>query len=81
MPPGRAPSWLRASTAVSAPKLAATLDRGRARRRRDQVQAEISRITRPRWLTRVLSTELTGDGPAGIGVEVVLAENRADMPE
>ncbi|HYZ09063.1 MAG TPA: IS1634 family transposase [Pseudonocardiaceae bacterium] len=45
-------------------ELAATLARGRARRDRAGVQAAIDRITRPRWLDRVLRTTLTGDTPA-----------------
>jgi transposase len=45
-------------------ELAATLARGRARRDRSAVQAAIDRITRPRWVRRVLSTTLTGDRPA-----------------
>lgn len=45
-------------------ELAATLARGRTRRTRDTVQAAIDTITRPRWVTRVLRTELTGDTPA-----------------
>jgi transposase len=44
--------------------LAATLERGKTRRERTAVQAEITRITHPRWITRVVSTELTGDTPA-----------------
>lgn len=45
-------------------QLAATLARGRARRDRAAVEAAIDRITRPRWVRRVLSTTLTGDRPA-----------------
>jgi len=45
-------------------ELAATLARGRARRDRAAVEAAIARITRPRWVRRVLSTTLTGDRPA-----------------
>lgn len=44
--------------------LAATLARGHTRRDRQAVQAEIDTITRPRWVRRVLSTELTGKTPA-----------------
>jgi transposase len=42
-------------------ELADTLARGHTRRSRDQVEAEIARITRPRWVNRVLRTELTGE--------------------
>ena len=45
-------------------ELAAVLERGRSRRERPAVQAEIARITRPCWLDRVLSVQLTGDTPA-----------------
>ena len=47
-------------------ELAATLARGRARRDRPAVEAAIARITRPRWLRRVLSTTLTGDRPTDL---------------
>ena len=45
-------------------ELAATLERGKTRREPAAVQAEITRITHPRWVGRVLSTELTGQTPA-----------------
>jgi len=45
-------------------ELAATLARGKTRRLPDAVQAEVARITRPRWVTRVLTTQLTGTTPA-----------------
>jgi len=45
-------------------ELAATLARGKTRRDRTVVEANITRITHPRWVTRVLRTELTGDTPA-----------------
>src|ERR1019366_7262462 len=41
-------------------ELAATLARGKTRRLPDAVQAEVARITRPRWVARVLTTQLTG---------------------
>ncbi len=48
--------------------LAARLARGRTRRDRDQVQAEITGICKPRWvaeiLTATLTATLTGDTPA-----------------
>ena len=47
-------------------ELAATLERGRSRRDRAGVEAEITRITRPRWLHRVLRTTLTGDTPTDL---------------
>jgi transposase len=47
-------------------ELVATLARGRARRDRAAVEATIARITRPRWVRRVLCTTLTGDRPADL---------------
>jgi transposase len=44
--------------------LQATLARGATRRQRPAVQAEIDKITRPRWVGQVISTTLTGDTPA-----------------
>ena len=45
-------------------ELADTLARGKTRRDRTAVLAEITKITRPRWVNRVLSTTLTGQTPA-----------------
>jgi len=45
-------------------QLQAVLARGHTRRSREQVQAEIEQILRPRWLDRVLTATLTGDQPA-----------------
>jgi transposase len=45
-------------------ELAGILERGHGRRDRAGVQAVIDHITRPRWLSRVLTTDLTGDTPA-----------------
>src|SRR5660398_177994 len=45
-------------------ELAATLARGKTRRDPDAVQTAIDAITRPRWVRRVLTTELTGHTPA-----------------
>jgi len=47
-------------------ELAATLARGKTRRERAAVQAAITSITHPRWVTRVLTTELTGTTPASM---------------
>jgi transposase len=46
--------------------LAARLARGRTRRPRAQVEAEIGQITSPRWVSRVLHTTLTGARPASL---------------
>jgi transposase len=45
-------------------ELAATLARGKTRREPDAVQAEVARIAGPRWVSRVLTTQLTGTTPA-----------------
>jgi transposase len=46
--------------------LAARLARGHTRRPRAQVEAEISQITSPRWVSRVLQPTLTGARPASL---------------
>jgi transposase len=43
--------------------LAATLARGKTRRNRDKVEAEIKEITRKPWARRVITWQLTGDQP------------------
>ena len=43
--------------------LQATLARGNTRRERAAVQAEIDKITRPRWVSQVITTTLTGNTP------------------
>ena len=44
--------------------LATRLARGHTRRPRDQVEAEISQIIDPRWVSRVMQVTLTGSRPA-----------------
>ena len=44
--------------------LQATLARGKTRRDRAAVQAEITAICKPRWVNQVLTVTLTGDTPA-----------------
>ena len=44
-------------------ELAATLARGRTRRPRDKVEAEITAITAKPWVRRVIAWQLTGDQP------------------
>jgi transposase len=44
-------------------ELAATLARGKTRRARDKVEAEITKITRDAWVRRVITWQLTGDTP------------------
>jgi transposase len=45
-------------------ELAARLARGRTRRSRAAVEAEITTFLAPRWVARVLHAELTGESPA-----------------
>jgi transposase len=44
-------------------ELAATLARGKTRRPRDRVEAEITAITRKPWVRRVITWQLAGDQP------------------
>ena len=44
-------------------ELAATLARGKTRRGRDKVEAEIEKITRKPWVRRVITWQLTGGQP------------------
>jgi transposase len=44
-------------------ELAARLGRGRTRKDRLGIEAEIARITKPRWVRRVLTWTLSGTGP------------------
>jgi transposase len=44
-------------------ELAATLARGKTRRGRDKVEAEITAITRKPWVRRVITWQLAGDQP------------------
>ena len=44
-------------------ELAATLARGKTRRSKDKVQAEIEEITRKPWVRRVITWQLDGDQP------------------
>ena len=45
-------------------ELQARLARGRTRRPREQVEAEIAAILKPRWVADILTVTLTGDEPA-----------------
>ncbi len=55
-------------------ELAARLERGRTRRDKTAVQAEITKITRPRWLNRVITTTLAGDKPSQLRLTWTAAE-------
>jgi transposase len=47
-------------------ELQARLARGKTRRPRPKVEAEIGQILAPRWLDRVIAWELSGDNPASL---------------
>jgi transposase len=48
----------------------ARLARGRTRKARDKVEAEIAAILAPRWVSRVITTTLTGESPAELRLSV-----------
>ena len=63
-------------------ELAATLARGRARRGRVAVLAEVARITAPRWVARVLRAHLSGQMPTELRLTwEVDAAARRDLEE
>jgi transposase len=45
-------------------EIQARLARGRTRKPRDKVEAEIAEVLKPRWVARVITTTLVGDEPA-----------------
>jgi len=45
-------------------EVAARLGRGKTRKPREKVEAEIAEILKPRWLSQVISTTLSGEEPA-----------------
>jgi transposase len=49
-------------------ELAARLERGKTRKDREGVEAEIARIVKPRWVNRVITTALSGDRPAAFAL-------------
>ena len=59
---GFAQTLRKATAALS--ELAGRLARGRTRRPQPKVQADVDAICAPRWVARVIRTELTGDTPA-----------------
>ena len=61
---GFAQTLRKAGAALS--ELAGRLARGRTRRPRPRVEAEIDAICAPRWVARVIKTDLTGDTPASM---------------
>jgi transposase len=45
-------------------EVSARLKRGTGRKSKEQVEAEVAQVLKPRWLNRVISTTLTGEKPA-----------------
>jgi transposase len=45
-------------------EVSARLRRGRGHKSKEQVEAEVAQVLKPRWLNRVISTTLTGEEPA-----------------
>jgi transposase len=63
-------------------ELAARLGRGKTRNPRHKVEAETAEILRPRWLSRVISTTLTGEEPAELRlIWRTKPKARADLEE
>jgi transposase len=61
-------------------ELSARLERGNTRKSRDDVDAEIAAIAKPRWLSRVLRTTLVGESPAELRLSVTVdPQARADL--
>jgi transposase len=50
------------------------LARGKTRKAREKVEAEIAAILAPRWVARVMTTTLTGDQPAELRLDFALDE-------
>jgi hypothetical protein len=65
---------LRKATAALT-ELADRLARGRTRRPPSKVQADIDTICAPRWVARVITTELTGDTPATLRLSWRIDQN------
>ena len=60
----------------------ARLARGRTRKAKEKVEAEIAAILAPRWVSRVITTTLTGESPAELRLRVrTSAKARAALEE
>ncbi len=44
----------------------ARLARGKTKKSKEKVEAEVAEVLRPRWVSRVVSTALTGEAPGGL---------------
>ena len=62
--------------------LDARLARGKTRKAKDKVEAEIASVLRPRWVGRVITTTLSGEKPAGLRLHFRIdARARAGLEE
>jgi transposase len=59
----------------------ARLGRGRTRKAREKVDAEIAQILSPRWVSRVVSTTLSGEVPAGLRLQFHVDDKARDALE
>jgi transposase len=63
-------------------QVTARLARGKTRKPRDKVEAEIAEILKPRWLSRVIATTLSGQEPAQLRLTWrTKPKARADLEE
>ncbi|MHB2028038.1 MAG: IS1634 family transposase [Acidimicrobiales bacterium] len=62
-------------------ELAERLARGRTRKDRLGVEAEITRITKPRWVARVLTWTLSGTGPKDFALSFEVDEEACEQLE
>jgi transposase len=60
----------------------ARLARGRTRKAKEKVEAEIAAIVAPRWVARVVATTVTGEAPAGLRLDFRTDDHaRAELEE
>ncbi len=62
-------------------ELEARLSRGRCRKSREKVEAEIAAICAPRWVSRVMATTLVGEDPAELRLSFAIDEDARDALE
>jgi transposase len=63
-------------------ELKARLDRGKTRKAKEKVEAEIAQILAPRWVSRVITVTLSGESPAELRLRVrTSAKARAALEE
>jgi len=63
-------------------EIQARLARGKTRKAREKVEAEIAAMLAPRWVSRVMTTTLVGDEPAELRLSFAIDEHaRAELEE